>query len=162
MRSVLNGFLGTVSAVLFGLLVVTTTWQVIARQVIHQPSTWSEELAKLLFVWLAFLGSALLFGERGHIAVDFLARRLPVVGQRVAQCFVQLMVLLFALVGMVWGGVLSSSIAWNQNMTALPVNLGWVYTVIPIAGVFIAVFAAMDLVAVARGTQAPYDAAEEI
>ncbi len=155
-RDFLKSILAVLSVTLFAVLVATTTWQVVSRQILNEPSTWSEELARLLFVWLSFLGSAFLFGERGHIAVDFLARKLPFAGQRVAQLFVQVMVLLFALVGLVWGGYLAASIAWEQNLTALPFTIGWVYLVIPIAGVFIAVFALMDIVGLSLGEIEPY------
>ena len=160
-RHVLKTILAAVSVTLFTVLVATTTWQVVSRQILNEPSTWSEELARLLFVWLSFLGSAFLFGERGHIAVDFLARKLPFAGQRVAQIFVQAMVLLFALVGLVWGGYLAASIAWEQNLTALPVTIGWVYLVIPIAGVFIAIFALMDIVGLSLGETDPYPEIED-
>src|SRR5699024_11755310 len=48
--------LGLASIVLFAVLVCVTAWQVFSRQVLHSPSTWSEELSKLLFVWLSFAG----------------------------------------------------------------------------------------------------------
>ncbi len=162
LRTTLNTVLAVVSVTLFAVLVATVSWQVISRQILHDPSTWSEELAKILFVWLSFLGSAFLFGERGHIAVDFLARRLSPMGQRAAQIFVQLMILAFALMGMVWGGILSAQIAWNQNLTALPFTIGWVYTVIPIAGAFIALFAVLDIIGVATGRTEPYPEIEDV
>ncbi len=160
-KSALSRLLGSLSTILFAVLVCVTVWQVITRQVLNSPSTWSEELSKILFVWLSFMGAAFLFGERGHIAVDFLARKLPPSGQKTLATFVQLAIIFFALVAMVWGGYLASSIAWNQNLTALPFTIGWVYLVIPITGVFIAVFAVIDLVAVATGKEDPYPHVDE-
>ena len=152
-KNMLTRVLGTISVILFAILVCVTVWQVFSRQVLNDPSTWSEELSKILFVWLSFSGSAFLFGERGHIAVDFIARKLPLAGQRILQVIAQIIVVLFAVLAMIWGGYLSSSIAWNQQMTALPLTLGWVYVIIPIAGVFIAIFAVIDLIAVATGKE---------
>ncbi|WIM66855.1 TRAP transporter small permease [Corynebacterium breve] len=156
LKKALLSTLGVISVVLFAILVATTSWQVITRQILHTPSTWSEEFAKICFVWLTFLGSAFLFGERGHIAVDFLARKLSEGGQRAMQLFVQLMILVFAGVGMTWGGILAAKVAWHQNLTALPFAIGWVYIVIPIAGVCIAIFALIDIVQVATGAQPAY------
>lgn len=153
--------LAGISIVLFALLVITTTWQVFTRQVLNAPSTWSEEFAKLLFVWLAFLGSAFLFGERGHIAVDFLARKLSPKAQIGTQIFVQIVIIFFAAFGMVWGGILAAQTAWHQNLTALPFAIGWVYIVIPIAGVFITVFAVMEIVGMLNGTVEPYPETED-
>lgn len=160
-KNILTRVLGTISVILFAILVCVTVWQVFSRQVLNDPSTWSEELSKILFVWLSFSGSAFLFGERGHIAVDFIARKLPLAGQRILQVIAQIIVVLFAVLAMVWGGYLASSIAWNQQMTALPLTLGWVYVIIPIAGVFIAIFAVMDLIAVATGKEPAYPEVDE-
>lgn len=161
LKNMLTKLLGTISIILFAILVCVTAWQVFSRQVLNAPSTWSEELSKILFVWLAFAGSAFLFGERGHIAVDFLARRLPVTAQRILQVIVQITIVGFAVLAMVWGGYLASSNAWNQQMTALPLTLGWVYIIIPIAGVFIAIFAVIDLIAVASGREPAYPEIDE-
>lgn len=160
-KNVLATILGWVSVILFAVLVLVTLWQVFSRQVLNDPSTWSEELSKLLFVWLAFAGSAFLFAERGHIAVEFLARVFPARIQRLFSIFAQIVVIFFAVVAMVWGGYLASSIAWGQNMTALPLTIGWVYLVIPITGVFIAYFALVDLVEIATGRQTPYPEIDE-
>lgn len=160
-KNMLTRVLGIISVILFAILVCVTVWQVFSRQVLNDPSTWSEELSKILFVWLSFSGSAFLFGERGHIAVDFIARKLPLAGQRILQVIAQIIVVLFAVLAMIWGGYLASSIAWNQQMTALPLTLGWVYVIIPIAGVFIAIFAVIDLIAVATGKEPAYPEVDE-
>lgn len=164
MRSLHNVFvkvLAWASVILFALLVIITTWQVFARQALNDPSTWSEEASRLLFVWLSFLGGAFLFGERGHISVDFLARRLPGNQPKYFQLFVQLMIFLFAVVAMVWGGIVAAQIAWDQNMTALPITIGWAYTVIPIAGVFIAYFALSDFISLFKNDIQPYPEIDE-
>lgn len=53
MNAVFNGLnttLKALSALFFTLLVLATTWQVFSRLVLNSPVTWSEELAKMLFV----------------------------------------------------------------------------------------------------------------
>lgn len=160
-KNALLKVLGVLSVILFALLVCVTVWQVITRQILHDPSTWSEELSKLLFVWLSFIGGAFLYGERGHIAVDFVARRTPRGSQKYLAATVQAIIFIFAVVAMVWGGYLASSIAWNQNLTALPFAIGWVYLVIPITGVCIAIFSVIHFVALLRGEEEPYPDIEE-
>lgn len=160
-KSAIAKVLGWASVVLFALLVCTTVWQVFSRQILQSPSTWSEEFAKVCFVWLAFLGSAYVFGERGHIAVDFAARALPLKVQKATVVFVQITIIIFAIFALVWGGLRSSFIAWNQNLTALPFTIGWIYLIMPVAGVAIALFACMDLIAVLTGQEPPYPELDE-
>ena len=46
--------------------------QVVSRYVFGKPLTWSEELARYMFVWLALLGSA--WCGRNHIHVRKIGR----------------------------------------------------------------------------------------
>lgn len=136
--------------ILFGALVVDVTWQVFTRQVLDSPSGWSEELAKYLFIWLGLFGSALVFGERGHIFVDFAVVKLPREVQHWVGVLVQVAILLFAALVLVYGGYKVSALAWDQNLTGLPVNVGWLYTALPISGVLIIFYTLYHLVAILR------------
>jgi TRAP-type C4-dicarboxylate transport system permease small subunit len=57
-------------------LVVVTSLQVFTRYVLNAPFTWTEELARMLFTWIVFLGAALLLKGSSHITIDILARSL--------------------------------------------------------------------------------------
>ncbi|PFG20644.1 TRAP transporter small permease [Serinibacter salmoneus] len=136
--------------VLFALLVVTVAWQVFTRQVLNDPSGWSEELAKYTFIWLGLFAAALMFGERGHIAVDFVVRKMPAGVQHWIGVFGQLVIALFAVIVMIYGGYKVSALAWNQNLTGLPVNVGWLYTALPVAGVLILFYSVYHLISLLR------------
>lgn len=146
--------------VLFAVLVVDVTWQVFSRQVLDSPSGWSEELAKYLFIWLGLFGSALVFGERGHISVDFVVRKLPEKGQLVVAVLVQLSILVFTLLVLVWGGLRVVDLAWNQNLTGLPANVGPLYLALPISGVLIAFYTVYHLVRILNGAERAVEKAE--
>ncbi len=151
---------GWLCIILFALLVVTTVWQVFSRLVLHSPVTWSEELAKILFVWLSFLGAALVYGERGHMAVEILARRFSEKTERGLAVFTHVVGLVFALVILTWGGWNAAMNAWTQNLTALPINIGSVYLVMPLAGVIMAVYAVDHIIEIGRGDRSPYPTPE--
>jgi len=57
-------------------LVVVTSLQVFTRYVLNAPFTWTEELARMLFTWIVFLGAALLLKSSSHITIDILVRSL--------------------------------------------------------------------------------------
>ena len=52
-------------------------FQVFTRYVLNTPLSWSEELARLMVVWLTFLGAGFVASRNAHIAVDLLAVYLP-------------------------------------------------------------------------------------
>ena len=155
-KKVLDRVLYWITVVLFALLVVVVVWQIFSRQVLHDPSTWTEEGARMTFVWLGLFASAFVFGERGHIAVEFVVRKLPVGGERVVSVLVQRVVLAFAVIVLVWGGWRASQNAWLQNLSALPFTLGQMYLALPISGALIAFYSLYYIQAVARNTQLPY------
>lgn len=150
----LDKVLSWASVALFIVLVVVVVWQVLVRLVITKidpgfTAGWTEELARITFVWLGFFATALVFSEKGHIAVDFVVRLLPVLGQRIVAIFVQLTILVFALLLLVWGGWSAAGGAMTQMLSSMPfLSMGQTYLVIPITGVIIAVYSLYHLVAI--------------
>ena len=140
-----------ISIALFVVLVLVVIWQVFTRQVLQSPSGWTTTVSQYLFIWLVLFSVAMVFGERGHVAVDFFARLMPRPAQRVTSVLVELSVLAFALLGLVWGGIRGMSISFDQAIPGMPVTVGQMYLALPIAGVLIALFALEDLVRAARG-----------
>src|ERR1700743_2950050 len=47
--------------------VVTLFAGVVARYILQQPLIWSDELASILFLWLAMLGAAVAFRRSEHM-----------------------------------------------------------------------------------------------
>lgn len=52
-------------------------FQVFTRYALNMPLPWSEEVARLLVVWLTFVGAGFVASRNAHIAVDILAVYLP-------------------------------------------------------------------------------------
>ena len=159
-KNVLDRVLTWVCVVLFAALVVDVAWQVFARQVLNQPSGWSEELAKYLFIWLGLFGSALVFGERGHIAVDFAVKKLPEKVKIAITVVVQLAILTFTGLVLIWGGFRVVDLAWEQNLTGLPTNVGPLYLALPISGILIAFYTIYHLVRILTGAERAVEDAE--
>lgn len=147
---VLDRVLSVACIILFAVLVVVVVWQVFSRQVLSDPSTWSEEAARYIFVWLGLFGAALVFSERGHIAVDFLVRKFPRPLMRAALIFVQLSIIALAAIIFVYGGLKYVQQSSGQQLSALPFNVGQMYTVMPITGVLIIWYAVTHLIAALR------------
>lgn len=137
--------------VLFSVLVLVVMWQVFARQVLQAPSTWSTTVSQYLFVWLTLFSVAMVFGERGHVAVDFVVRKLPAGAARIVVVLVQVAIVLFAVLALVWGGLRGVSMAWDQVIPGLPLTVGHMYLALPVAGLLIAAFALEDVLRAARG-----------
>lgn len=84
MRRVLNLLdkaLVAVAGALLAAVTFTVLLQVTMRYVFNAPTSWSEELATLLFVWLVMIGIPPVLRHGQHIKVDVLAE-LPIRGIR--------------------------------------------------------------------------------
>jgi TRAP-type C4-dicarboxylate transport system permease small subunit len=149
--------LSWICVVLFAALTLDVGWQVFTRQVLDSPSGWSEELAKYLFIWLGLLGGALVFGERGHIAADLAVRKLPEKAQRVTAVLVQLSTLSFAALALIWGGYRVVHLTWDDTLSGLPVNVGWMYLALPISGVITAFYSIYHLIYISTGDEVAID-----
>lgn len=154
MLSIREGLLAVLKVlciVLFSVLVLVVVWQVFTRQVLGAPSPWTTVTAQYMFVWLSLFAATLVFGERGHIAVDFLALRAPDVARHVLIVLVQGCTLAFAVLVMVWGGIRGMSMSWDQVIPGFPFTVGLMYLALPATGLMVAFLALEDLVLALRG-----------
>ena len=73
----LEGALEFLAALLVALEMVLLLASVFARYVLNQPITWADELASILFLWLATLGAVIALRRGEHLRLTFLMARLP-------------------------------------------------------------------------------------
>ena len=84
-------------------LIVSVSCNVVGRALFNHSLPWADELARMLFIWLVFIGAAAAFSRYEHIAVDALVRRLPL---RFAHMLylLQHLIITALMVVMMWGG----------------------------------------------------------
>ncbi len=146
--------------VVFAGIFLCVILQVVFRYVLNSPLTWSEELARYLFIWCAFLGWIIASRRRSHLAMTFVVDRLPGGAQRGVAVAIQLATLLFAwLLGS--RGLQLVRNNWDVENVAVPFNLGIVYLIEPIAAVVIATYAIIALVEALRGGGTAFAAGDD-
>ena len=94
----------------------------------------SEELSRLLFVWLIFLGAILASVQRAHIGFDALVERLPLAGRK----FLVLLtggLMLWACGMFLVGGWKQTEINLGNSYPVLGISYGWLYGVALVFGV---------------------------
>jgi tripartite ATP-independent transporter DctM subunit len=106
---------------------------VIMRYVFHQPLIWSDELASLLFIWLAVIGATMALRGGEHMAMTAIAKRTPVKVQHFLQAVGFWLCLGFLLAairpafdyasGESMASILSLDISQGWHVYALPIGL---------------------------------------
>lgn len=140
---VFRGFL----AALMALMVACVTWQVVSRYVLGDPSSWTEELARYLLIWIGLLGGAYAYHVRMHLGLDLLTRQLSAGARRVQARFIHFAVILFAATALVGGGV---RLVWlelelGQVSPALGMSMAMVYLSLPVSGLMLILYAVLAL-----------------
>lgn len=136
----LDRVLRSICIVLFGALVVLVVWQVVTRLILNDPSPWTEEAARYVFVWASMIGIAIAAGEKADVVMDFLVEKLPRGLQRIADVLAYLTTLAFVGYVMLYGGVKQSAMAWTQRNPLLPLTQGVLYLALPIAGTLLSFY----------------------
>ncbi len=120
-------------------LIVSVSCNVVGRALFNYSLPWADELARMLFIWLVFIGAAAAFSRYEHIAVDALVRRLPL---RLAHMLylLQHLIITGLMVVMIWGGyqVLSRS---SGRSAIMDVPLSFISLSLVLCVIFIAVVA---------------------
>jgi TRAP-type transport system small permease protein len=123
---------------LFGLMMAMiffTTLQVIAR-VFFTALSWSEEITCFLLVYASLVGAAVAFKRGAHIAVTFIAERLPVGSQKALAVLVHFLGIVFFVV-IAFYGVLLMKAESHQTSPAMMIPMVWIYMIFPIIGVVV-------------------------
>lgn len=139
----LDKLLALFLTVLMALMVVDVTWQIFTRFFTDTPSSWTEELARFLLIWIGLLGAAWAYRQRAHLGLSYLLEKQNPASQKIMAIFSYAAAALFAVSVMVYGG--SQLVALTYELKQYSASLGWkiayLYTVIPISGALITVYA---------------------
>lgn len=101
-------------------------WTVVCRYILHDPSTSSEELAVVVYLWVVTLGAALAVRYNEHIAFDLLT---SVLSRKPAA-------LLSGLGALVAGVILLATLPytidyinflWREKTAVMRIPLNWLY-----------------------------------
>lgn len=146
-RKKVDTLLGTLVTVFMGVLVLNVLWQVISRFIIGHPSSFTDELAGYLLIWVGLLGAAYATGQKQHLAIDLISRKLSEEKNKRLQTFINILITAFALIVLVIGGsnLVYITFHLNQISSALQIPVGFVYLVIPVSGLFIMYYAINDI-----------------
>jgi TRAP-type C4-dicarboxylate transport system permease small subunit len=147
-KKVLDRCLETLVIVVMAVLVVDVLWQVFTRKVLRNPSTWTEELAVFMLIWISLLGAAVALNRGAHLGIDYFVGKLSPRKRLYTEIFVFLCVSVFSLAVMVIGGIrlVSNTLRVGQISPALGVRVGYVYLAVPISGFFLVLYSVIGLV----------------
>ena len=150
-RKGMNAVVSTICIILFAVMVVVGTYQIITRFVFNNPSTISEELLTYTFAWMAIFSSAYVFGKRDHMRMTFVADKLPKEQRKILEIVIELLIIAFAVIVLIYGGFTIMGLTMTQKTASLGVMMGVIYAVVPICGILIAIYGVLNVIDLCAG-----------
>jgi TRAP-type C4-dicarboxylate transport system permease small subunit len=120
--------------------------QVVLRYVFDRPLVWSDELARYLFVWCAFLGWIVAARRRSHLAIGVLAERCESRGRALFALAAAAAALTFAALLFAYGLQITAR-NLDVGTVALFFSFGFVYAIVPLAALAVGIYAIADAIA---------------
>ena len=135
LRKWINKVVEAFSVVSVAVMVLLVLWQVVARYLLNNPSTFTEALTRYLFVWLVLVSATYAFGSRDHMCISVLNARLKGRAKTAVNIAIEVLTILFAACVMIFGGSVITRMQMVSMDSSLHIPMGLVYSIIPICGV---------------------------
>lgn len=137
----LSTFVGKAFAWLIVVLTLHVSWEVVARYLFNQPSSWAFDLQIMYYGTMFMMAGAYTLAKNGHVRGDILYGYLPPRGQAWIDLALYVLFFVPGVSAMVWAGwtFAADSIAINEH-SSLMADGPPIYpfkSVIPVAGFFL-------------------------
>jgi len=119
--------------VLLALMVGVVFINVVTRY-LGSPIRWADEVARLTFVWIAFIGMYIGYKRKSHPSFSLLVKSINKRNKTAGKIFhliIHFSVMFFLFI-IIYGGYLYIERAWVQTTAVLRISVGWKYMAAPV------------------------------
>ncbi|WP_019121305.1 TRAP transporter small permease [Brevibacillus massiliensis] len=151
MKRLAKNWLEILTCLCLSTLVVTVFLQVLFRFVIKLPAPWTEEVTRIAFVYMVFLGAGLGVKYQRHLTVDVLGA----VPANLRKWIVSIgYVLSIAFVGvLIYYGAKHTVNSKLATTPTLELSLSYLYMIIPISGLIMLYYLLKNMIAEIRNRE---------
>ena len=142
MQKFLNKILGWSLVVLLGVMLFSVLWGVATRYLLEDQSSWTDELARFMLIWVSIVGATYIAGRNEHITIDLLPSKMAKKNKLRLDILVSVIIILFVIAIFIIGGIRYVYISFHlgQRSAAMEIPMGYVYIILPICGLIITYF----------------------
>lgn len=133
--------IGIILIVIFtSVMVISVVINVVARNIFASSFEKLEELARFMLVYITFIGTSLIYREKGHLGIEFFVQLFKNKKTRkIINAFTSAFNLVFFAILLIYGGKMAIATI-NQKSLQLRVSMGFIYLIIPISGMISILF----------------------
>lgn len=146
-RLMLDKVLAVLVVTIMAVLVLDVLWQVASRYILKNPSSFTDELAGFLLIWVSLFGAAYATGQKAHLAIELLPQKLTPQNKKKLDVVINVLVALFSFLVFVLGGLrlVYITLSLDQLSSALQLPIGYVYLAIPLSGLLMTYYALSEI-----------------
>ena len=123
---------------------VLNMYQVGGRYLFGVGAVWIPDVTRFLFIWMVFLGTALMHLRQKHLVIDYVQLRLPARLRRASEALIAGAML--ALAGLlIVAGWRIAMIRMDIPYTGWEIPTGYAYLAVPVCGALVAVISLVNL-----------------
>ncbi|MCL1817465.1 MAG: TRAP transporter small permease [Spirochaetaceae bacterium] len=142
--------LGFLAKVVGSLMLVSVVVQIACRYLPMAPLRWTEELARLTFIWYCFIGAATTLARRKHLTIDYIYLKLSPRARHTLDILTWLVVIGFSSALTVFGIHMTKVVA-IQRSPMLDLSMSLFYGAVPFGCSLFAFYGLVSLAACLRG-----------
>ncbi|WP_276574103.1 TRAP transporter small permease [Vibrio sp. CyArs1] len=137
-RKIFDNIEEIITVPLMAALLVVLTWQIGTRWLLNDPSLWSEELARVLFMYMSLIGCAMAIKRGTHVNITFFSDKLPQ-NIRYSLVIVLELAVLVSIFAIIYLGYQHVQRTAFFELITLGISSKWMNYSLPLGGVFMVV-----------------------
>jgi TRAP-type C4-dicarboxylate transport system permease small subunit len=131
-------------AALMAVLIAFMSVSVVSRYAFNIGLAWSDEAARLLFIWIVFVGFAVSVYRRANIGVEWFVEQLPRRLQNALAISRDVLIAGFSMF-LTWQSFVTVRFAFLQRLPGLDISIAWMYMSVLVAGVLMTCYSLAHL-----------------
>ncbi|MEC5423146.1 TRAP transporter small permease [Virgibacillus sp. C22-A2] len=131
MKKFFNNLEEIIGGSLFIVMLIVLVMQIFSRQVLDDPLQWSEQLARFLFVYVAYLAVSSEIKNDGHVRIEYFFDKLPDKIQTVLHYTFQVMIAV-VLILMMYVGYKMAIRKLPVEIVSLNISYVYMYMALPV------------------------------
>ena len=140
-----NKFMSYLGLICLGGFIISVLIQVISRTFLPKTPSWTEELARYLFIYMVAFGASVAVHKKEFVAVDLIIDFLPKIIRKLIELVISIVLLLFVTFVLLKSVLGFAILEYRMVSTAMQVPMQYIYfSMIILFGLLILSFA-MDI-----------------
>lgn len=122
-----NKFMSYLGLVCLGGFIISVLIQVISRTFLPKTPSWTEELARYLFIYMVAFGSSVAVHKKEFVAVDLIIDFLPKIIIKLIELVINIVLLLFVTFVLLKSVLSFAILEYRMVSTAMQVPMQYIY-----------------------------------